>query len=281
MPVAEADREPASPAAEPRFAFGANWRRFLSVLNEERIAEAERSLADMLGRTNLAGCRFLDLGCGSGLFSLAARRLGARVHSLDLDPEAVACARTLSERYFAGDPTWTIEPGSALDGPHLAALGPFDVVYSWGVLHHTGALWRALDHAAAAVAPGGALFIALYNDQGLRSRLWKAVKRTYVSGLPGRALVLAAFLPYFFLGSLAADLLRGRDPRERYRTAWRRRGMSPLHDWIDWVGGYPFEVARPEAVIAFCGERGLALERQQLTRSHGNNQFVFRRAGAR
>jgi 2-polyprenyl-6-hydroxyphenyl methylase/3-demethylubiquinone-9 3-methyltransferase len=277
--------EPSGPAPsaapEPRFPFGENWRRFLSVLNEERIAEAQRSLTGMLGLPTLAGRRFLDLGCGSGLFSLAARRLGARVHSLDVDPEAVACARTLRQRYFPADPAWTIGLGSVLDGEHLAALGPCDVVYSWGVLHHTGHLWRALDLAAAAVAPGGALAIAIYNDQGWRSRLWRMVKRTYLAGPLRRGAVLAAFVPCFFLGSLGADLTRGRDPRERYRTARRRRGMSPLHDWVDWLGGYPFEVAGPEVVVAFCRQRGLVLEWQQLTRSHGNNQFLFRRADAR
>src|SRR6185436_15028626 len=66
-----------------RFEFGANWQRFLSVLTDERIARAEASLCAMLDRTSLADTRFLDIGCGSGLFSLAARRLGAEVYSFD------------------------------------------------------------------------------------------------------------------------------------------------------------------------------------------------------
>jgi 2-polyprenyl-6-hydroxyphenyl methylase/3-demethylubiquinone-9 3-methyltransferase len=138
-----------------RFAFGANWARFLSVLDETRIMEAEQSLRTMLGTSDLSGKRFLDIGSGSGLFSLAARRLGAKVHSFDYDPESVACTAELKRRYFPADADWQVEQGSALDGDYLARLGHFDVVYSWGVLHHTGALWLGIEHALQRVAGGG------------------------------------------------------------------------------------------------------------------------------
>src|SRR5271154_68122 len=93
-------------AAGERFAFGENWRRFLSVLDESRVASAEDSLRSMLEVSDLRGKTFVDVGCGSGLFSLAARRLGARVHSFDYDPQSVACALELRQRYFPGDPDW-------------------------------------------------------------------------------------------------------------------------------------------------------------------------------
>lgn len=84
-----------------RFKFGANWKGFLAVLNEERIVLAEQSLRNMLDM-DLKGTRFLDVGSGSGLFSLAARRLGATVHSFDYDPQSVACTEELRHRYLPG-----------------------------------------------------------------------------------------------------------------------------------------------------------------------------------
>jgi len=127
-----------------RFRFGENWKHFLGSLNETRIAEAEKSLKEMLQAEKLSGKSFLDVGSGSGLFSLAAKRLGARVHSFDYDPESVACTMELRRRYFDEDSDWTIEEGSVLDANYIDALGKFDIVYSWGVLHHTGQMWQAL-----------------------------------------------------------------------------------------------------------------------------------------
>lgn len=162
-----------------RFEFGKNWARFLGALNEERIAQARKSLSERLELETLPGKTFLDIGSGSGLVSLAARRLGARVHSFDYDPHSVNCTRELKRRYFPDDPQWTIEEGSALDNDYLRSLGTFDVVYSWGVLHHTGDMWTALDNVAPLVREGGILFISLYNDQGTASRRWKKTKKLY------------------------------------------------------------------------------------------------------
>src|SRR6266516_5946417 len=134
----------------------------------------------MLAVSDLHGRSFLDVGSGSGLFSLAAKRLGAiRAHSFDYDPDSVACTGEMKRRFYADATSWTIEQGSVLDTTYLRSLGTFDVVYAWGVLHHTGDMWRGLGNVTDLVAAGGRLFIAIYNDQGSTSQRWRAIKRLY------------------------------------------------------------------------------------------------------
>lgn len=260
-----------------RFEFGSNWLRFLSSVDEDRIREAMASLSRMLKVKDLGGMRFLDIGCGSGLFSLAARRLGASVHSFDFDGKSVECTRELKRRFSKDDDTWTIEEGSALDASYLRSLGEFDVAYSWGVLHHTGDMLTALSNAALPVRQGGSLFIAIYNDQGPLSAFWTQVKRAYCSGPLGRAVVLSVFVPLFFLRSVAVGVIKHGNPLAEFSRYKSRRGMSIYHDWIDWLGGYPFEVARPEAIIEFYQQRGFQLENEIRTSRLGCNEFVFRR----
>ncbi len=257
-----------------RFAFGRNWRRFVELVDVPRITAAEDSLRQMLGVDDLAGRTFLDIGCGSGLFSLAAHRLGAEVHSFDVDADSVACTTELRARFGGDGGRWDIEHGSVLDRAYLGRLGRFDIVYSWGVLHHTGQMWEALGNAASVVADDGALFIAIYNDQKLLSRLWTTVKRTYVGGPVGRAAVIATMVPAFALKSAAKQLVAVASGG----LATRERGMAPVVDWLDWLGGYPFEVASPEAIVDFHAAQGFVLTKiRTVGLGHGNNEFVFRR----
>jgi 2-polyprenyl-6-hydroxyphenyl methylase/3-demethylubiquinone-9 3-methyltransferase len=267
-------------ASGERFEFGKNWQAFLRTVDEPRILAAEESLLSMLRCHDLAGRRFLDIGCGSGLFSLAARRRGARVHSFDFDTESVACARELRRRYAADAAEWTIEQGSVLDLDYLAALGTFDVVYSWGVLHHTGRMWEAVDAASRAVRPGGMLFIALYNDVGTKSRRWRRIKKIYNRlPRPFRPLLTAATIAPEEAKTLARLTLSGR-PLD-YLKLWTThgdRGMNRWRDAVDWVGGYPYEVATPEAVFDFCRERGFSLKTLKCGGvGLGCNEFVFDR----
>jgi len=261
---------------EARFEFGANWARFLSTLDENRIRVSEEALQQMLGTERLDGKTFIDIGSGSGLSSLAARRLGATVFSFDYDRQSVACTQTLRDRYFENDARWTVEQGSALDADYLARLGKFDVVYSWGVLHHTGQMWDALANVAPLVADGGQLFVAIYNDQGRVSRIWTFIKRLY-NALPRalRFLVLWPVALRIWGPLMLRDFLLLR-PFRTWRKYSANRGMSPWHDVVDWVGGYPFEVAKPEQIFDFYRAKGFELTRMTTCAGGlGCNQFVF------
>lgn len=261
-----------------RFAFGRNWNRFLKNIDDSAVELAEESLREMLNVDSLEGKTFLDVGCGSGLFSLAARRLGATVASFDVDDLSVAAAVTLRAKYLTDDSGWRIERGSVLDREYLDSLGTFDIVYSWGVLHHTGAMWEAIQNTTELVRPGGVLFIALYNDQGGRSRRWRTIKRLYnqFAWLRGPLIIGSAIKLQWRtwlkrLLTLSLLLNRNKHP------VGDERGMLPWTDIIDWVGGYPFEVSTPDEVVAKLHAWGFQLMKLRTRQGIGNNEFVFRK----
>lgn len=266
---------------EARFRFGKNWLAFSELVDDDRIAAAESSLTEMLEMSYLTDRRFLDVGCGSGLFSLAARRLGAQVHSFDYDVDSVTSTERLRASYSSDDSFWTVTQGSVLDTEYLSSLGTFDIVYSWGVLHHTGDMWAAMANVVPLVAPGGKLFIALYNDTGASSRLWRRIKYRYSisSPLVQHTMVGAAAMWFsgkahlMRLGSATLRRLEGGPKPDMASTGGRARGMSSHHDLVDWVGGYPFEVAGPGEVFDFYRSRGFALSR--LKTGGACNEFLF------
>jgi SAM-dependent methyltransferase len=205
-------------------------------------------------------------------------RLAAdRVHSFDYDPNSVACARELKRRFFPNAQNWEIERGDVLDASYLRGLGQFDVVYSWGVLHHTGNMWQALQNVAENVSPGGNLFIALYNDQDVFSGWWTRVKERYNRNQFWRWGIIAIFGSGFVVRGFIKDVvILRKNPFARYRQVRHSRGMAYVTDLLDWLGGYPFEVAKPEAVFDFFREKGLQLSKLKTAGGGpGNNQFVF------
>ncbi len=264
-----------------RFEFGKNWKAFLGSLDPPRIERAVESLRTTLQTESLEGKRFFDLGCGSGLFSLAAHRLGAEVTSLDFDLECVQCTQELRQRFGGESPLWNIRQGSVLDPQLMESLGEADIVYSWGVLHHTGHMQRAIELASKRTRSGGNLLIAIYNDQGGASRRWLKIKQTY-HRLPQwlRPLLVLAVASYYELKYAGVRLARRQNPFpwKDWNAKKQDRGMSVWHDWVDWVGGLPFEVAKPEQVIVPLRSKGFILESlKTVGNGWGCNEYLFTR----
>lgn len=255
-----------------RFAFGANWQSFSRhALTPARAEQARAAFRDLLQGIDLAGTRFLDIGFGQGLGLVAAAELGANVLGVDVDADNLEALRqTQAAMGYAGPvPTRIV---SILDDAFVeASRGHFDVVHSWGVLHHTGSMWEAIDHATQLVAPNGHFICSIYNRHW-SSPLWSAVKWLY-NALPpaGRRLLIRLCYPVIYL---AKWLVTGRNPRSM------ERGMDFMHDVVDWVGGYPYEYASAEQVRRFVEARGFdCLRTRAAGVPTGCNEFVFRRRG--
>jgi len=265
-----------------RFEFGKNWSQFLRLLNEDRVKLAEESLLRLLEVDTLENKTFLDIGSGSGLYSLAARRLGAKVHSFDYDPQSVSCTSELKKRYFADDDDWNVESGDILNKEYLEKLGSFDIVYSWGVLHHTGDMWNAINNASQCVKNGGQFYLSIYNDQGGKSKRILIIKKLYNAFPNGlKWIIWMPMLIKLWWRNTVRDLIQ----EGKLFSTWRNyaqveaRGMSAFTDVIDWVGGLPFEVAKPEEIFDFFAQRGFKLKKLKTCGGGiGCNEFVFKKS---
>jgi SAM-dependent methyltransferase len=256
-----------------RFKFGENWASFSRILDETRVAEAENSLKTLFAVENFKGRSFLDIGCGSGLFSIAASRLGAeKVLGIDIDPVSVETSRENAKQWLKGGGDISFVHGSALDAAQMDALGMFDIVYSWGVLHHTGNMERSIENTVRRVKSGGLLMIAIYNRHS-SSAGWKLVKWLYNrSNRFGQRLLIWIFTPIIFVAKWIAT---GENPLKV------RRGMEFMHNVIDWVGGYPYEYASISEMAAILQNFGFdVLNTIPATVPTGCNEFVCKHRGS-
>ncbi|UCI07148.1 class I SAM-dependent methyltransferase [Mesorhizobium sp. B1-1-8] len=264
-----------------RYEFGANWASFVdNHYSAERRQMAAEKLLAFLGRKNLEGIDFLDIGSGSGLHSLAAFDAKAkRIHSFDFDPLSVRTTGKL--RQMAGGPqAWTVEQGDVLDVDYLEKLGTWDLVYSWGVLHHTGAMWQAIENAAHRVAPGGLFFIALYSSNVVQpsAEFWLDVKRRYNAAGTWKRRQMEGWYVWRF--GLGGSPLRLPQLLKRISEKKRGRGMSYMTDVRDWLGGWPMEFADDQAVVDFLKEK-FDFELVRMSTGEACTEFLFRNPNGR
>jgi len=254
-----------------RFAFGENWRKFSEQLQAQDYFAAKKSLEELI--PNLRNKTFLDVGCGSGLFSVAASALGAgKVMGFDVDEESVSTSKEVLEKVSQWDPD--VKKG-AVEFKVASILNEnigrqrYDIVYSWGVLHHTGDMYKAFDAIKNLVEDRGVLVLTIYNRH-FTSPIWKAVKYTYVKS-PGFVKKVLIFLTALYYAVIAL-ITSGKVP---FRGA---RGMNFYTDVVDWVGGYPYEYASVSEVADFFEKNGFKLKTVIKTKgTTGCNQFVFDR----
>ena len=255
------------------FSFGSNWRKYLAGLNDDNYRSALSYMSSAFGAAGISGRNLVDIGCGSGLFSMAALELGATsVTSIDVDPTAVACAELLRSRSKRPD-CWDIMRGSILDDEFTTQIPRADRVFSWGVLHHTGDLWAALDQATDMVSPNGLLLLALYN-RTRRPRLILAVKRTY-NRTPS---LLKPLMRLAYGGAILAKyLVSGGNPIHYVAHYGKERGMNFWRDVEDWLGGLPYQEVEPEELCPFVEKRGFRLVSTKVRAPGGNNEYLFER----
>ncbi len=262
---------------ELRFGFGRNWEQYLKEhFSEERVQISKEHLLKFLKMEDLKGKYFLDIGCGSGLHSLAALRAGAaKIVSFDYDPHSVQATQML-KKYAGGPSNWEVRQGSILDMELVHALEPADIVYSWGVLHHTGSMWQAVENTKALMKQDALMYIALYDDGlyfGLPKSYWVEVKKRYNQvGWLGKKCMEFWYIWQFYLQRKVSKIPELIQQAREYKKS---RGMDLYRDAVDWLGGYPFEYASVEEVKDFASKR-LGLELTNITTGQACVEYLFR-----
>ena len=284
-----------------KFSFGKNWISYSKNITKKNISNSEKDLKFFL-KNNIKNKDFLDIGCGSGLSSFAARNLRANVTSYDKDFFSTKCTKELKKKYCKNDKKWKIlNYGDVLNSNFCKRLGKFDIIYSWGVLHHTGNQKKALENIFFNSKKGSIFFIALYNDQGTKSKNWKIIKYTYnflrfwpIQVIFASLIMLINILRVhvFTFNNVSINFKKYKNnPKLIIKNQFRAfktflsyiknykryRGMSYWHDQIDWIGGYPYEVSKPNDIINFFKQKNCKLMKIKINKGYGNNIYLFKK----
>jgi SAM-dependent methyltransferase len=260
-----------------QFDFGKNWKEFsIHALSDRKVEQARHAFAELLD-ADLKGVSFLDIGFGQGLSLLLATERGANTVGCDINHTCKEVLGANQQRFFSAlsDRNIPCFVGSILDRTVVDELatktpdGTYDVVHSWGVLHHTGNMTKAIEHAASLVAKDGLFVLALYNRHWTSSA-WLLIKWLYCKS--------PEWLQRIFIGILypviwlAKFIVTGKNPMRQ------QRGMDFMYNVKDWVGGYPYEYESiPETnrrMSALGFELVKVIPAEVPT---GCNEFVFRR----
>lgn len=262
-----------------RFEFGNNWLNYSKEINNKKITSSRKRLEEMLP-IDIKNNTFIDIGCGSGIHSLSAILSGATVFSFDYDSNSVLSSKNLRKKMHISEGLWKIEQGDILDENYIRTLDKYDIVYSWGVLHHSGEMWKALQNICHLVKEDGFLFIAIYNDQGWKSKFWWYIKWVYNILPIGINKVFAYILGTLFqiLNIIKYILLLkpmvALKPLIEYGND---RGMNYFIDIVDWYGGFPFEYTTIEKLNAFFKDNNFEMIKCKKTNSLGCNEIVYQK----
>lgn len=243
------------------FSFGFNWLDYVKTrLNEEIIQTHVNDLQAIYNQAeiSLSGKSVFDIGCGSGLSSLSFARLGcSKIVGIDVDPYSVEASNYTKVNFLKDSIDWNVHHHSILSEP-IVVDESFDIVYSWGVLHHTGNMWDAIRNAARAVKKGGYFHVALYRSGP-----------TYNQHLTDKF--------KFTLSSIEDKMLTLYNYKHLKKNPWaiNHRGMNKFHDALDWLGGLPYEVCDPEVLRIWLTEYGFNKTPAYFTDNKEGGNFIM------
>ena len=267
--------------SEGKFSFGINWTDFAKNKVDENIVSTHVNdalghllrMPGFLSAKPLEGKRVIDIGCGSGLSSLSFYENGCRdITSFDVNEDSIKATNIIKERFCNDESNlkWSIKEGSILDEnlvSDLRSQEKYDLVYSWGVLHHTGDMRKAIDNTLSLCQSGSILWMALYikvdqpdGEEIYQNDLKLKIKFNEASEETKKEMIVSRLKKVF-----------GNNPATWTRP-YDNRGMTPINDVTDWLGGYPYEVARAKDIKRLLEANGFSeIEVLNENRASGTN----------